>query len=206
MEVFLKLIICWTMYFVIHSVFASHYVKRSFKKHLPGLNNYYRIIYNLFSILGMLIIFIFQSTLPQRYLYTPDTGLTFLGISLASLGLILIRESFAQYDVEEFLGTSQLKGDLTEQEFIRNGILRYIRHPLYSASMLIILGYLIFAPSNINLISGVCMILYLIIGSNFEEKKLARSFGKDYLTYKKEVPAFIPSILPFWQSLKKAKK
>ena len=114
-------------------------------------------------------------------------------------------ESFAHYDTIEFLGIKQMKGNLEEQGFLRQGILAYIRHPLYAGSILLLIGYLIFAPSIINLITVVCMILYFIVGSYFEERKLIKTFGEDYLKYKNEVPAFIPHLRYPGKQGKKAK-
>jgi len=205
METTLKLIICWVVYFIIHSIFASHFIKRIFKTHLPGLNQYYRAIYNFFALIGLLAIIVYQSTFPQLYFYRPDTGITFLGLGLASMGLIIVKKSFEEYDIREFLGIRQLTGDLEEQGFQRQGLLTYVRHPLYSGSMLFLIGYLIFTPSIINLITVLCMISYFVIGSFFEEKKLIRTFGKKYLDYKKEVPLFIPSPAALIKRLQKAK-
>ena len=206
MQVFIKLIILWTVYFSIHSVFASHAVKNFVKRNTPALSRYYRIIYNVFAIVGLLAIIIFQSSLPQEYLYRLDTMLTFLGLSLATLGLIVVKESFSTYDLREFLGIRQMKGDLLEQDFQREGILNYVRHPLYSGSMLLLAGYLIVSPNLINLITVVCMFLYFIIGSYLEEKKLVSAFGNAYLAYRKEVPAFFPDLGIFLRGHKKSKK
>lgn len=193
METYLKVILCWTIYFMVHSVFASDIMKRAFKRYFPSLNIYYRVIYNVFATVGILAIFILQSTFHQMYMYKADTSITLMGLGLASLGLIVIKESFGHYDLREFLGLRQLSGNLAEQGFQRGGLLEYVRHPLYSGSMLLLIGYLIFVPGVLNLITVLCMITYFIIGSRYEEKKLIKTFGKKYLDYRKEVPAFIPS-------------
>lgn len=193
-------------YFSIHSLFASNRMKSFFKRQLPGLSPFYRIIYNIFSVVGLIAIFMYQSNFPQQHLYRPDTAITFLGLCLASLGLMVIKESFATYDIKEFLGIRQMTGDLKEQDFKHEGILSYVRHPLYSGSMLFLAGYLIFIPKPINIITAACMFLYFIIGSYFEEKKLVSAFGRAYLDYRREVPAFIPDISIFFRGLKKSKK
>jgi protein-S-isoprenylcysteine O-methyltransferase Ste14 len=206
MEAFLILIILWIIYFTIHSVFASKAIKDLFNRHFPRLKRYYRIIYVSFASLGLPPIFMYQSTLPQLNFYRPDTLVIFLGLSLASIGLIIIKESFAYYDTKEFLGLRQLKDNFREQDFVRQGILRRVRHPLYSGTILILTGYLIVTPTIINLITVTCMTLYFIIGSRFEEKRMIKSFGEEYIRYKQEVPPFIPHIATILKHLKKAKK
>lgn len=201
----LKLILFWILYFTIHSLFASTMVKKKFSKLFPRYNRFYRAIYVFFSTAGLAVIFLFQSSLPFSLLYEMNTLSTGIGLCLASFGLQIILESFSFYDTAEFLGLRQAKGILTEQGFIKDGILKYLRHPLYSGSMLFLIGYLIFAPNMVNLVSVALMIIYFIIGSYFEEKKLIKSFGKAYSQYRSEVPAFIPRLGMLFKRSRKAK-
>ena len=201
----LKLILLWLIYFSVHSIFASSIVKKRFHKLFPGINRFYRLIYVFFSIAGLAIIFLFQSSLPISRLYAMNTLSTCIGLSLASIGLLIILESFSFYDTAEFLGIKQAKRDPEEQEFITDGILKYIRHPLYSGSMLFLIGYLTLAPNIVNLVSVILMIIYFFVGSYFEEKKLINSFGEKYLQYRSEVPAFIPNLQKLITKYKKAK-
>jgi protein-S-isoprenylcysteine O-methyltransferase Ste14 len=206
MEAFLILIILWILYFAIHSVFASKFIKDLFNRYFPALFKYYRIIYVVFASFLLLLIFIYQSTLPQMNFYKPNTLITFIGFALATVGLIIIKESFIHYDTKEFLGIKQLKDGPDEEGLIKRGILKYIRHPLYSGSMLLLCGYLIFAPNILNLITVTCMILYFVIGSRFEERRLINTFKDDYIKYMLDVPPFIPSLRSLIKFHKKAKK
>ena len=79
MEAFLILIILWILYFAIHSVFASKFIKDLFNRYFPALFKYYRIIYVVFALFLLLLIFIYQSTLPQKNFYMPNTLITFIG-------------------------------------------------------------------------------------------------------------------------------
>lgn len=201
----LKLTLLWLIYFFIHSFFASTAVKKKFQQLFPDINRFYRTIYIFFSIAGLAVIFLFQSSLALSLLYKMNTLSTGVGLCLATAGVIIVLESFSFYDTAEFLGIRQLKGYPEEQGFIMDGILRYIRHPLYSGSMLFLIGYLIFAPNVVNLVSVILMIIYFIIGSYFEEKKLIRSFGKEYLDYRSKVPAFFPKLNILFKKFRKAK-
>jgi protein-S-isoprenylcysteine O-methyltransferase Ste14 len=70
------------------------------------------------------------------------------------------------------------------------GFYRYIRHPLYFFS-LIVIWLLPVMTWNI-LAWNICVTIYLFIGSLFEERKLVREFGEKYIEYQKQVPAFWP--------------
>jgi protein-S-isoprenylcysteine O-methyltransferase Ste14 len=37
-----------------------------------------------------------------------------------------------------------------------------------------------------------CVVVYFYIGSYYEEKKLVRLFGQEYINYRKEVPGIFP--------------
>ncbi len=75
-----------------------------------------------------------------------------------------------------------------------NGIHRYVRHPLYTGTILVVWGFYFLYPYLNNLIAVVLLTLYVIIGIRFEEKKLIAEFENQYLNYMKDVPALVPRI------------
>jgi len=74
------------------------------------------------------------------------------------------------------------------------GIQAKIRHPLYSGTLLIFIGYFIFNPQLTNLIMLLSLFIYLPVGIRLEEKKLIDTFGEDYLRYKEKTPSLIPKL------------
>lgn len=73
-----------------------------------------------------------------------------------------------------------------------NGIHRYVRHPLYSGTILFVWGLFFVFPFFNNLIAVVLLTLYVLIGIIFEEKKLKIEFGGNYEEYISKVPMLIP--------------
>jgi protein-S-isoprenylcysteine O-methyltransferase Ste14 len=53
-------------------------------------------------------------------------------------------------------------------------------------------------PSLNNIVYTVMYTVYMLIGSHYEERRLVRIFGEDYLRYRARVGAFFPR---FWQRL-----
>lgn len=78
-----------------------------------------------------------------------------------------------------------------------NGIHRYMRHPLYTGTIMVVWGFCFLFPYLNNLIAVILLTLYVIIGIRFEEKKLITEFGNKYVDYMKKVPALIPRIPGF---------
>ncbi len=182
----------WIVYGLIHSLFATRWMKRFFKNHYSQFYTYYRIVYVFFAVVLLISIIWYQSTLSQNFLYEPQTWTVFLGLAIASVGIIIIKEAFNQYDIREFIGLRQIEGSMESSVMRKDGLLSYVRHPLYSGSILALTGFCIFAPTTVNLITALCFVTYFIIGIFFEEKKLIQEFGEAYLDYRKNVPALIP--------------
>ncbi len=118
---------------------------------------------------------------------------------LATGGVLVIQRSFRYYKLTGFLGFLQLsKPEAPESNGLQtNGILKYVRHPLYTGTLMIMIGYWFFSPTLINLVSCLSIVFYLAIGIRLEERKLIIEFGNDYLEYQKKVPMLIPSFKIF---------
>lgn len=186
------LIFSWIIYFTLHSVFALQSLKNVF--YSIGLKPHtYRLIFNIFGLVLLLPIIVISSTIESSFVIAPNNFIKFSGLILAAWGIIIAKIAFKSYDTKSFLGLSDLSA---EAEFKTDGLLKSVRHPLYSGSILLILGYFLFNPKLSTLISTVMLILYFIIGIQFEEKKLIKTFGEKYLKYKKETPMLIPR---FWK-------
>lgn len=78
-------------------------------------------------------------------------------------------------------------------ELKKDGIHRYVRHPLYSGTLLFIWGLFFVFPMLNNLIAVIMITAYVLVGISFEEKKLLREFGSSYSDYIAEVPMLIPN-------------
>ena len=75
-----------------------------------------------------------------------------------------------------------------------NGIHRFVRHPLYTGTIMVVWGFYFVFPYLNNLIAVVLLTLYVIVGIRFEERKLIAEFGDQYLDYRKKVPPLVPGI------------
>ena len=77
---------------------------------------------------------------------------------------------------------------------ITNGILGYVRNPMYLGILLI---YVAFIFLSISLISIALLIIVFLVYNwmvNFEESILENLFGEEYLKYKKRVSKWIPKL------------
>jgi len=178
-------------YFFIHSLLATEGVKRFFTKIFPS--KFYRLFFNFVAIAGLLpIVYFFLKT--ERELLFDSMILKIIGLGLAVLGLVLLKKAMKNYDLGEFVGTSQLKTN--REKIIGNlntsGMNSKVRHPLYFASLLLIWGTFLAIPANTVLVIAVVSTLYIFVGTVLEEQKLVNDFGEAYRRYQKEVPMLLP--------------
>jgi len=182
------LILIWVIYFVVHSLAASLRVKDYF--HRSGVSRTaYRKIYVVISTIGLFALLFYSSNLPESYLIVPGSVQRYISLAFAASGTIIIRVAFKQYNIREFLGFSS---ENPSGMLAKGGILAHVRHPIYSGTILIILGYLLYIPKLSSVIISLAVFIYLFIGILLEEKKLEKEFGEKYLDYKKRVPALVP--------------
>ena len=184
---YVLLIGLWFLYLTLHSVLASDRVKSFFKKILKNGFRFYRIVYSLISTVGLLILLIFNAAIPSKLLFISVGFVRYLSLMLATFGVMVISRAFREYRFSSFIGLKQ-----ETNEFSQRGILKRVRHPIYSGTILIVVGFFLFNPSISTLISISCILAYLPVGIYLEESKLIKQFGDQYITYKKEVPSIFP--------------
>jgi protein-S-isoprenylcysteine O-methyltransferase Ste14 len=175
-----------------HSWLASQRVKVRLYARWPRLERrFYRLIYNIVAGITLLPVLAVPAFFPGTNLYRIDPPWVFVTLLIQAAGVMLILVGLLQTGPMAFLGLSQLMaGNAAEETLVVSGVYRYMRHPLYTGGMLVIWLTPLMTSSVLALNLGLS--LYLYIGSIFEERKLARSFGVPYAEYQRQVPRFIP--------------
>ncbi|QCK13669.1 methyltransferase family protein [Mangrovivirga cuniculi] len=184
------IILNWLIFYFLHSFLADTQIKEKTRK-LTGLSKrQYRLIYTIFSTIHFFILLLIYILLPkEKALTLPYSNLIFV-VSLI-VGLLILGSSFKNISVKEFSG---LKEGKNKGHLIKSGIYKYIRHPIYTGTLLIIFGWL-YSSFNIYSLSIVIVsILYLPIGIWLEERKLIREFGMEYIIYKGRVGGILPKL------------
>jgi len=87
------------------------------------------------------------------------------------------------------------KGKLKRMQtnvLVKQGIYKYMRHPMHLGLLLLPLGiaFLIGSPSFVLIIAPIEVIFMLFMIKLVEEPEAIRKFGDEYLEYKKQVPWF----------------
>lgn len=80
-------------------------------------------------------------------------------------------------------------------ELIERGPYRYVRHPIYSAILLMLLGTALLSGRIIWLVAVVLAFIGFWIKSRAEERLLTRHFPEAYPAYRARVKALVPFVL-----------
>ena len=138
-----------------------------------------------FVLLGVLLT---APRLPQPYgALTPVISL--IGLALMGIAGLLLLVSFAA------LGNSLTASPLPKQrgQLVTTGLYAHVRHPIYSALLLLSLGVVLDAGWWPQLVVALMLLLLLRIKAQFEETLLRRAYPK-YAAYAAKTPMFFPRL------------
>lgn len=178
----------WLGFAVSHSVLAGADLRRGMGR-LVG--RAHRLVYNALALLALLAVlatghWLAGSALP----FMMPLVLYWVMNAAVIAGLVLGGVALRSYHLGAFIGTAQLRGtDDTAAALSVSGLHRWMRHPLYSAVLLIVWGM---ARSELDVATACWVTLYLIIGSRIEEQRLIARYGDAYRRYRSTTPAFLP--------------
>lgn len=187
------LILFWIVYYVFHSVLAATSVKLFFKKIFGRFFRFYRLTYSILVTITLIWLLIFQYSFRSPTLIHSILLKYFSALLLVLPGFCIMFISIKKY----FLLLSGIRSvyqAVPPVELKVQGIHRLVRHPLYSGTILFVWGLFFIYPMLNNLIAVLLLTAYVLIGINFEEKKLIQEFGEEYEKYISEVPMLIPNI------------
>jgi protein-S-isoprenylcysteine O-methyltransferase Ste14 len=189
------LAIFWIGYCTLHSVLASAGVKVWIQKTMKVSIQFYRIGYTIFSFLGLVGILIYQFSLQTKLLFVPSFAVSLIGIIMMASGAVIMVLMIWKYFMQ-LSGLRWLSRGKVSSKLEVNGLHRYVRHPLYLGTFVFLWGWFLLYPSLSFLICCSFITIYTLIGLRFEEKKLIKEFGDEYVQYQKKVPRLIPKFHP----------
>jgi len=118
-----------------------------------------------------------------------------LGVAMIAAALVVILQAFVRFVVE---GHGTPVPAAAPERLVVGGIYRHVRNPMYVALLTAILGQaLLLAQPVLLLWAAVVWFGFSTFVRLYEEPVLARRFGADYATYRRNVPAWWPRLHPW---------
>lgn len=144
----------------------------------PSFRSYLFVMIQLLCLGGIMIT---GPVLASRAIYL---GLELLGVALGVWALVTmtIRNLNVLPDIR------------AGSRLVRHGPYRYIRHPMYSALLLVTLALILDAYSMERMMIWILLVCDLWVKLRYEEKLLGQHFG-EYKDYQKQTKRLIPFFL-----------
>ncbi|MCK9281454.1 MAG: isoprenylcysteine carboxylmethyltransferase family protein [Melioribacteraceae bacterium] len=193
------IILLFALFGVSHTILASCNIKKRIIENAGNKIAFYRLFYNISSLIIFLAIYEIAPK-PKLVIYDLPNPFDLISVGFQVVFIGLLIWTVRYIDGKEFLGISQIiryyKGtyDINEldekQSLVIKGPFKFVRHPIYLFSFM----FLLVRPTMdlFYLISLVCILIYFVVGSYYEEKKLIERFGDEYIEYQKKVSRIFP--------------
>ena len=185
------------LYGLVHSFLASLWTKDRARDWIgPSADRWYRLFYNVVATLTLLPVLALPALLPDRQLYAIQTPWVYLTLAGQLLALVALGIGVLQTGTLHFLGLAQLfeNPEKEPRAMVTGGLYRWVRHPLYTAGLVFI--WLVPVMTANLLALNVGLTVYLVVGALYEERKLVKEFGEEYLRYRQRTPMLIPGVRP----------
>lgn len=193
-------VLAWALWCTLHSALISTTVTDFAKKKLDGSFRFYRLFYNVVSVVTLIPLVYYSHTLREAPVFRWEGLLRIVQVFLVTVSVYLFVAGGKHYSWVRFWGISQIKAgrvgsSLTDSSrFVVSGIHRIIRHPWYLGGILIVWAQVL---SVSTILINMVISVYFIIGAILEERKLVLEFGEKYREYQQRVSMLIP-----WRWLK----
>lgn len=122
-------------------------------------------------------------------------GFVVVGSILIVAAAAMLLHSFARFALEG-LGTPAPVAPT--ERLVVGGIYRHVRNPMYVAVLSIILGQaLLFSSWAVVVYAAIAATAMVSFAKLYEEPTLARRYGAEYETYRRNVPGWLPRLTPW---------
>jgi protein-S-isoprenylcysteine O-methyltransferase Ste14 len=138
----------------------------------------------LFLVVQTLFLDIFPLSSQPSLLRLLGTTIYFVGLAIAVVGRLHLGRNWANLEDYQVL---------SEQALVTSGIYKYIRHPIYTGDMLLLLGLEL--ALNSWLVLGVVLVVAVVVKQALAEETLLSAMFPNYEDYRRRTKMFIPGVV-----------
>ncbi len=138
----------------------------------------------LFLIVQTLFLDIFPISSRPSLLRLIGTAVYLVGLAIAIIGRLQLGKNWANLEDYQVL---------SEQALVTGGIYKYIRHPIYTGDMLLLLGLEL--ALNSWLVLSVVLVVIVVVRQALAEEVLLSTVFPGYDAYRKRTKMFIPGVV-----------
>ena len=193
---YIVIVLLWTGYCALHSYLISIRFTELVIRYLKDYYAFYRVFYVVFSLLLLIPLIRYTALFKGEVIISSGMPLSMVRSVLMWGSLAMFFWSFFfDYDALTFFGIRQMlrfgktAASNSSGPIKHHGLLGVVRHPMY-LSLIIFLWCQAFTALDI--IVNAVLTVYVLIGTQLEERKLVVEFGDAYVAYQQSVPMLIP--------------
>jgi methanethiol S-methyltransferase len=197
----LKVLVAVLVYGTFHSLMAAPWFK-ALSARVMGERAYlglYRMLYSIISVLTLLPVLTLMAAQSGRTVWRVNGMAADILLLIRALGAIGLLIALLQIDLLRFLGIKDLivylrdgQLPLPSEALSTRGLYRLVRHPFYLFGLVVLWATPSMKEAGLGFTIGST--IYLALGSILEERRMIRTFGADYVEYRKTVPWLIPFV------------
>ncbi len=191
----LRVALVWGAYLALHSAMISITVTTYLKRRLGDGYRFYRLFFNTFALVTLVPVVLYTRSVQGAPLLVWEGPLAVLRWAMVAAGVALLVAGSLHYDMQQFLGVRQIREGARHAlvnasgSIDDSGILGLIRHPYYSATILLFwAGDL----TTTSLVVNAVVTVYVVVGTCLEERKLLLELGQGYRDYQARVSMLVP--------------
>ena len=188
------LVLSWLVFGLLHSLLAAAFAKRFAMRVMKQSYKYYRLLYSLFATASLAWVLHNHFSITETIMWRPPVIEKIIAAIALLAGIAVMLVCIKKY----FLYLSGIdvfmEGNTAPAALQTDGLHKYVRHPLYSGTLLFVWALFLGYPYMNSLVSCICITLYTWIGLQFEEKKLLNEYGEAYREYQGRIPALLPKM------------
>ncbi|MEO5365780.1 MAG: hypothetical protein H7831_05395 [Magnetococcus sp. WYHC-3] len=185
----------WAAFGLGHSFMAGAGFKVRWVAWLGRWGGAERLIYNAIALLWVLALLTWgRINLPRIPLWQPH-GAVLWGLALVQgAAVLMLLLALRGYDLGRFAGWRQWRAarsgqPLAPEPLVLTALHGWTRHPLYTGTLLLLWARPL---DTLVLATNLCATGYLLVGSQWEERRLLAQYGAVYAAYRDRVPALCP--------------
>ncbi len=163
---------------------SSDIRQRHDKISFKSLVKFFKVIVLAFLVFQTLFLDLFPISVQPISLKVIGTTIYFVGLAMAVVARLQLGKNWANIEDGQVL---------SGQSLITNGIYQYIRHPIYTGDILLLVGLEL--ALNSWLVLGVIILFAVVIKQALAEENLLTQAIPAYRTYCRRTKRFIPFIL-----------
>ncbi len=185
----------WILWCSLHSTLVATPVTDWLKKSWGRQFRFYRLFFSVFSVATLVPLIAYSIHIEGGPVFRWEGPWIIAKYGLLATAIFLFYAGGRHYSLGQLLGIRQIKTGRTGQalsEYNRldtSGILGMIRHPWYTAGILIVWAQDISVSA---LVINIIICAYFVVGTVLEEHKLLLTFGESYRRYQERVSMFVP--------------